>query len=181
MKYFITPDAQVYAYEDNQMDWVRENNKIAELKLTAISEAEANALINPPPSKEELLQQALSLLDNEKEERLKKLKVNYNGANYDADERSQLRVTGAVTLLALAPEGITQSWIDADNQTRELTAHDLAAIGAAIANAITAITLEYRAKKDEAIGGLPPPEAPEGSEASRSDAATAQVESEADQ
>jgi hypothetical protein len=43
MNYYKTSDNQIYAYEDSQMAWVKANNKIAELGLTAISEAEAMA------------------------------------------------------------------------------------------------------------------------------------------
>jgi hypothetical protein len=151
MNYYKTADNQVYAYEETQMDWVKENNKVAELKLVEISESEAAAIANPPPTKEQRIEAAVAALNGEKEEKLNTLKVRYQDANYDADERSQTRIIGAVTLLSQAPAGAAQSWIDADNTERELTAADLAAIGALIAREITSITLEYRAKKDAVL------------------------------
>ena len=151
MNYYKDKSDHIWAYSEDQMEWVKEHNKIKEQGLTPISEAEANAILNPPPTKEQRIEAALSALEAEKNAKLQSLKIEYNGANYDADERSQLRVTGAVTLLSLAPSGTTQQWVDADNITRELSAGDLAAIGAIIANTITQITLDYRAKKDAAI------------------------------
>lgn len=60
MSYFKTPQNEVYAYEDEQMEWVAEHNKIAELGLTEISEAEAMAITNPPrPLTEEQIRAAI--------------------------------------------------------------------------------------------------------------------------
>jgi hypothetical protein len=154
MNYFIKESGEIYAYADEQMDYVAENDIIAKNGLTPISEEEALKILNPPPTKEQRIETALAELESEKEAALKTLKVEYNGASYDADERSQMRISGAVTLLTLAPAGTAQTWIDADNTPRSLTLGDLAAIGALIAAKVTEITVSYRAKKDAAIADI---------------------------
>lgn len=147
-------DGQIYAYEDNQMDWVRENNKIEELGLEPITQTEADAILNPPPTKEQRIATAVSEINAERDAELIGLVVEYNGASFDADEKSQLRMTAALTLLSAAPAGTAQSWITADNSTRELTAGDFAAIGAIIAAKVTEIMLAARLKKDAAIAEI---------------------------
>jgi hypothetical protein len=154
MNYFIKKSGEIYAYADEQMDYVAENDIIAKNGLTAISEEEALKIINPPPTKEQRIETALAELEGEKEAALKTLKVEYNGASYDADEKSQSLINGAVTLLMLAPAGSTQEWIDADNVKRDLTLQDLAAIGALIGAKLTEITIGYRAKKDAAKAAI---------------------------
>ncbi|EAI7024936.1 hypothetical protein CJM00_09615, partial [Campylobacter jejuni] len=59
MKYFIDQNNQIYAYENEAT-----NDQIKE-GLTPISEEEFNALINPPKSEEELLNEAKELKINE--------------------------------------------------------------------------------------------------------------------
>jgi hypothetical protein len=126
------------------------------LEHTAVGDALIDGALPPlsPPSKERLIEQTIAEINAERDKTLGDLVVDYNGARYDGDERSQLRITGAVTLLSLAPAGTTQQWIDADNITRELNARDLASIGALIAAKVTQITIEYRAKKDAAIEAI---------------------------
>lgn len=154
MNYYKTESNQIYAYDDNQMEWVAANNKIKELKLTAITEAEALALSNPPPSKAERTERALAELKREKEALLDKLTVTYNGVDYDANERSQIRINGAITLLSLAPEGTTQDWVSASDETHALTSRDLIALGAAIAAKLSEITFDYAARKAALIAEI---------------------------
>ncbi|WFQ80964.1 tail fiber assembly protein [Xenorhabdus sp. SF857] len=52
MKYYIDKKQQIYAYED----WVDES--VIKSGLTPIAEAEALAIANPPPTPEQLQQQA---------------------------------------------------------------------------------------------------------------------------
>ncbi|MDR1451373.1 MAG: DUF4376 domain-containing protein [Helicobacteraceae bacterium] len=137
-------DGEIRQFIFNESD----THPLAEEFRNALKSVEIEPYIAP---KEERLEAALIALEAEKETALKELKVEYDGARYDADERSQLRVTGAVTLLSLAPEGTRQEWIDADNVTRDLTISDLAAIGSLIAQRVTEIALAYRAAKDAAI------------------------------
>jgi hypothetical protein len=136
------------------MAWVTENNKIEELGLIPISEAEALAILNPPPTKEQRIETAVVALDAERDAKLAALKVEYNGANYDADEKSRALITSAAMLLSLAPAGTTQEWIGADNIVRNLTLQDLAAIGSLIGQEVTRLTIEYRLKKDAAIEAI---------------------------
>jgi hypothetical protein len=154
MKYFKSADNVIFAYEEEQMAWVAENNVIADRGLTPISEEEANAIINPPLTKEQRIEAAIAELENEKAEALRTLKVEYGGAEYDADEKSQSLINGAVTLLMLAPAGTAQEWIDANNVKRDLTLQDLAAIGALIGAEVTQITIAYRQKKDAAKAAI---------------------------
>ncbi|MDR0664284.1 MAG: DUF4376 domain-containing protein [Helicobacteraceae bacterium] len=120
-----------------------------------ISEAEYLQSLEPPkPTKEQRIARVISEINAERDARLLNLIVEYNGARYDADEKSQLRMTAALALLSAAPPGTTQSWIDADNAARELSASDFAAIGAIIAQEVTRIMLAARERKDAAIAAI---------------------------
>ncbi|MDR2153063.1 MAG: DUF4376 domain-containing protein [Helicobacteraceae bacterium] len=154
MNYYKTIDNRVYAYGDDQMQWVADNNKIAELGLTPISEAEALAITNPPPTKEQRIAREIAAINRERDAELAALIVEYNGAKYDADEKSQLRMTAVLSLLSVAGENATQEWIDADNITRSLTANDFAQIGEIIAQKVTQIMFEARQRKDAAIAEI---------------------------
>ncbi|ECP6087469.1 DUF4376 domain-containing protein, partial [Campylobacter jejuni] len=94
MKYFIDQNNEIYAYEDEVT-----NEQIKE-GLTPISEEEFSALINPPKSEEELLNEAKELKINEintKKENILNGGFSFKGKIYQSSNEDQLRINGAVT------------------------------------------------------------------------------------
>ncbi|ECY9713110.1 DUF4376 domain-containing protein, partial [Campylobacter jejuni] len=100
MKYFIDQNNQIYAYENEAT-----NDQIKE-GLTPISEEEFNALINPPKSEEELLNEAKELKINEinaKKENILNGGFSFKGKIYQSSNEDQLRINGAVTNALVNP------------------------------------------------------------------------------
>ncbi|ELE7110355.1 DUF4376 domain-containing protein [Campylobacter coli] len=115
MKYFIDQNNQIYAYENEAT-----NDQIKE-GLTPISEEEFNALINPPKSEEELLNEAKELKINEinaKKENILNGGFSFKGKIYQSSNEDQLRINGAVTNALVNPNLIPYiDWIALDNTT----------------------------------------------------------------
>ncbi|AHK76637.1 DUF4376 domain-containing protein [Campylobacter jejuni] len=115
MKYFIDQNNQIYAYENEAT-----NDQIKE-GLTPISEEEFNALINPPKSEEELLNEAKELKINEinaKKENILNGGFSFKGKIYQSSNEDQLRINGAVTNALVNPNLIPYiDWIALDNST----------------------------------------------------------------
>ncbi|EAL4232327.1 DUF4376 domain-containing protein, partial [Campylobacter coli] len=115
MKYFIDQNNEIYAYEDEVT-----NEQIKE-GLTPISEEEFNALINPPKSEEELLNEAKELKINEinaKKENILNGGFSFKGKIYQSSNEDQLRINGAVTNALVNPNLIPYiDWIALDNST----------------------------------------------------------------
>ncbi|EAI7347872.1 DUF4376 domain-containing protein [Campylobacter jejuni] len=115
MKYFKDKNNEIYAYEDEATD-----EQIKE-GLTPISEEEFNALINPPKSEEELLNEAKELKINEinaKKENILNGGFSFKGKIYQSSNEDQLRINGAVTNALVNPNLIPYiDWIALDNST----------------------------------------------------------------
>ncbi|EAI2796420.1 DUF4376 domain-containing protein [Campylobacter jejuni] len=122
MKYFIDQNNQIYAYEDEATD-----EQIKE-GLTPISEKEFNALINPPKSEEELLNEAKELKINEintKKENILNGGFSFKGKIYQSSNEDQLRINGAVTNALVNPNLIPYiDWIALDNSTTRFSVEE---------------------------------------------------------
>ncbi|EAH9333993.1 DUF4376 domain-containing protein [Campylobacter jejuni] len=122
MKYFIDQNNQIYAYEDEATD-----EQIKE-GLTPISEEEFNALINPPKSEEELLNEAKELKINEinaKKENILNGGFSFKGKIYQSSNEDQLRINGAVTNALVNPNLIPYiDWIALDNTTTRFSVEE---------------------------------------------------------
>ncbi|MFY0745417.1 hypothetical protein [Campylobacter sp. LH-2024] len=122
MKYFIDKNKQIYAYEDEATD-----EQIKE-GLTPISEEEFNALINPPKSEEELLNEAKELKINEinaKKENILNGGFSFKGKIYQSSNEDQLRINGAVTNALVNPNLIPYiDWIALDNTTTRFSVEE---------------------------------------------------------
>jgi hypothetical protein len=150
MRYFKDDKGAFFGLDDDLLAFMSEIGKMDGL----IEVTEYETL-----TKEQKIEVALSALKSEKEEKLKDLIVPYKGVDYDANERSQIRIAGAVTLLSLAPPETSLEWVDANDEIRTLNAQDLTAIGASIAEKLAEITLDYVAKKAAAIAKIEAEEA----------------------
>jgi hypothetical protein len=60
MTYYKTPENEIYAFDKGQADLAA--RKITELGLIEVTEAEAAAIANPPPSAERMTQAAIAQL-----------------------------------------------------------------------------------------------------------------------
>ncbi|EHW0428036.1 TPA: DUF4376 domain-containing protein [Campylobacter jejuni] len=122
MKYFIDQNNQIYAYEDEATD-----EQIKE-GLTPISEEEFNALINPPKSEEELLNEAKELKINEinaKKENILNGGFSFKDKIYQSSNEDQLRINGAVTNALVNPNLIPYiDWIALDNTTTRFSVEE---------------------------------------------------------
>ncbi|EHR9968496.1 DUF4376 domain-containing protein [Campylobacter jejuni] len=122
MKYFIDQNNQIYAYENEAT-----NDQIKE-GLTPISEEEFNALINPPKSEEELLNEAKELKINEintKKENILNGGFSFKGKIYQSSNEDQLRINGAVTNALVSPNLIPYiDWIALDNTTTRFSVEE---------------------------------------------------------
>ncbi|TKX33043.1 DUF4376 domain-containing protein [Campylobacter taeniopygiae] len=122
MKYFIDKNNQIYAYEDEVAD-----EQIKE-GLTPISEEEFNALINPPKSEEELLNEAKELKINEINQTKEKVLnggFSFEGKIYQSSSEDQLRINGAITNALVNPNLISYiDWIALDNTTTRFSVEE---------------------------------------------------------
>ncbi|EAL2513565.1 DUF4376 domain-containing protein [Campylobacter jejuni] len=122
MKYFKDKNNEIYAYEDEATD-----EQIKE-GLTPISEEEFNALINPPKSEEELLNEAKELKINEintKKENILNGGFSFKGKIYQSSNEDQLRINGAVTNALINPNLIPYiDWIALDNTTTRFSVEE---------------------------------------------------------
>ncbi|EKC3904144.1 hypothetical protein OPY77_001920, partial [Campylobacter coli] len=115
MKYFIDKNNnnQIYAYEDNTKD-----EQIKE-GLILLSEEEFNSLVNPPKTKEELLNEAKELKINEintKKESVLNGGFLFQEKIYQSSNEDQLRINGAVTNALVNPNLVSHiEWIALDN------------------------------------------------------------------
>ncbi|EAJ7530323.1 Uncharacterised protein [Campylobacter jejuni subsp. doylei] len=115
MKYFIdkNDNNQIYAYEDEVSDGQIKTG------LTPISEKEFNALMNPPKSEEELLNEKKELKINEintRKEQILKGGFTYKGKVYQSSNEDQLRINGTVTNALVNANVVSNiQWIALDN------------------------------------------------------------------
>ncbi|QYH11230.1 DUF4376 domain-containing protein [Campylobacter jejuni] len=115
MKYFIdkNDNNQIYAYEDEVTDGQIKTG------LTPLSEKEFNALMNPPKSEEELLNEEKELKINEintRKEQILKGGFTYKGKVYQSSNEDQLRINGAVTNALVNANVVSNiQWIALDN------------------------------------------------------------------
>lgn len=115
MKYFIdkNDNNQIYAYEDEVSDGQIKTG------LTPISEKEFNALMNPPKSEEELLNEEKELKINEintRKEQILKGGFTYKGKVYQSSNEDQLRINGTVTNALVNANVVSNiQWIALDN------------------------------------------------------------------
>ena len=75
--------------------------------------------------------------------------IEVDGRVYDCDEKSQIRIAGAVRLAQLAPAGWSIDWTLADNSVATLSAADLIAVGVAVGartDAVYAVGRQLRAQ-----------------------------------
>ncbi|MDR2152757.1 MAG: DUF4376 domain-containing protein [Helicobacteraceae bacterium] len=143
MKWFRDLSGSEFGVDENYA--IANANEIEAQGWVEITREEAAANVKAAPLTKA---DKIAAINAERDAELAALIVEYNGARYDADEKSQLRMTAALSLLSVAGDGASQEWIDADNIARSLSANDFAQIGALIARKVTAIMLAARAKKD---------------------------------
>ncbi len=134
MKYFIDQNNEIYAYEDEVT-----NEQIKE-GLTPISEEEFSALINPPKSEEELLNEAKELKINEintKKENILNGGFSFKGKIYQSSNEDQLRINGAVTNALVNPNLIPYiDWIALDNTTTRFSVDEFKLFASSMAHFI---------------------------------------------
>lgn len=73
--------------------------------------------------------------------------IEYNGNNFDYDEKARDRINAAIIALSLQGEGASIDWTTADNQDVKVTANDLRMVIAAVAVRSNALHTAYREAK----------------------------------
>ena len=116
MNYFKNTNNKIFAYDDEQV--VQGFGK----DLTAITQAEIDAVLNPPKTKAQIIAE----WKQDRQQKVDNIEVTYNNVVYQGDETSQTRMTKAIT--ALPDDDTTIDWIAKDNSIQSLTRVDLKAI-----------------------------------------------------
>lgn len=75
--------------------------------------------------------------------------IEYNGHNFDYDDKARDRINAAIIALELQGEGATIEWTTADNADVKVTAQDLRRVIAVVAQRSNALHVAYRAAKDK--------------------------------
>ena len=75
--------------------------------------------------------------------------IEYNGNNYDYDDKARDRINAAIIALSLQGEGASIDWTTADNQDVKVTANDLRMVIAAVAVRSNALHTAYRKAKEQ--------------------------------
>jgi len=73
--------------------------------------------------------------------------IEYNGHNFDYDEKARDRINAAIIALSLQGEGASIDWTTADNADVKVTANDLRMVIAAVAVRSNALHTAYREAK----------------------------------
>ena len=73
--------------------------------------------------------------------------IEYNGHNFDYDDKARDRINAAIIALSLQGEGAAIEWTTADNADVKVTANDLRMIIAAVAVRSNALHTAYRTAK----------------------------------
>lgn len=75
--------------------------------------------------------------------------IEYNGNNYDYDDKARDRINAAIIALSLQGEGASIDWTTADNQDVKVTTNDLRMVIAAVAVRSNALHTAYRKAKEQ--------------------------------
>lgn len=75
--------------------------------------------------------------------------IEYNGNNFDYDEKARDRINAAIIALSLQGEGASIDWTTADNADVKVTANDLRMVIAAVAVRSNALHTAYRKAKEQ--------------------------------
>lgn len=75
--------------------------------------------------------------------------IEYNGHNFDYDEKARDRINAAIIALSLQGEGANIDWTTADNADVKVTANDLRMVIAAVAVRSNALHTAYRKAKEK--------------------------------
>lgn len=75
--------------------------------------------------------------------------IEYNGHNFDYDDKARDRINAAIIALELQGEGATIEWTTADNADTPVTANDLKMIIAAVAVRSNKLHTAYRVAKEK--------------------------------
>ncbi|ECL6414731.1 DUF4376 domain-containing protein [Campylobacter coli] len=150
MKYFIDKNNnnQIYAYEDNTKD-----EQIKE-GLILLSEEEFNSLVNPPKTKEELLNEAKELKINEiniKKESVLNGGFLFQEKIYQSSNEDQLRINGAVTNALVNPSLVSHiEWIALDNTITKFSVDEFKIFASSMAYFVQETIFKASALKEKA-------------------------------
>ncbi len=150
MKYFIDKNNnnQIYAYEDNTKD-----EQIKE-GLILLSEEEFNSLVNPPKTKEELLNEAKELKINEiniKKESVLNGGFLFQEKIYQSSNEDQLRINGAVTNALINPSLVSHiEWIALDNTITKFSVDEFKIFASSMAYFVQETIFKASALKEKA-------------------------------
>lgn len=75
--------------------------------------------------------------------------IEYNGNNFDYDDKARDRINAAIIALELQGEGATIEWTTADNQDVKVTANDLRMVIASVARRSNQLHTDYREAKNK--------------------------------
>lgn len=75
--------------------------------------------------------------------------IEYNGHNFDYDDKARDRINAAIIALSLQGEGASIDWTTADNADVKVTANDLRMVIAAVAVRSNALHTAYRKAKEQ--------------------------------
>ena len=75
--------------------------------------------------------------------------IEYNGHNFDYDDKARDRINAAIIALSLQGESASIDWTTADNADVKVTAQDLRRVIAVVAQRSNALHVAYRAAKDK--------------------------------
>lgn len=75
--------------------------------------------------------------------------IEYNGNNFDYDEKARDRINAAIIALSLQGEDASIDWTTADNADVKVTANDLRMVIAAVAVRSNALHTAYRKAKEQ--------------------------------
>ncbi|HBK1774459.1 TPA: DUF4376 domain-containing protein [Campylobacter jejuni] len=150
MKYFIDKNNnnQIYAYEDNTKD-----EQIKE-GLILLSEEEFNSLVNPPKTKEELLNETKELKINEintKKESVLNGGFLFQEKIYQSSNEDQLRINGAVTNALVNPNLVSHiEWIALDNTITNFSVDEFKIFASSMAYFVQETIFKASALKEKA-------------------------------
>jgi hypothetical protein len=95
----------------------------------------------------ETVKQCKILMLKQQRDQAEVYSVAYNGNTYDYDSKARERIAAAIVALDVQGEGAKINWTTADNEDVVVTAADLRAIVAAVAQRSNALHIAYRKAK----------------------------------
>lgn len=125
--------------------WCNENNSTIEDKGNYYE-----CVAIPAPSLDEIKQAKINALKSTRDT-LEVQPIEYNGDTYDYDSKARDRMAVAIIALESMGADASISWTTADNDDVKVTAADLRAISACVANRSNALHVKYRKLKERVL------------------------------